>query len=101
VRANNRKLTKVLNNLSAYCSRRSVIFSKIYVKTNDCSTVLLADNNLIVQKIANKVAVVINSKLPSPFAAVCAVVVYAVVITTSLLRRARAAVLHQLHCQQA
>jgi hypothetical protein len=94
VRANNRKLTEVLNNLSAYCSGRGVMFSKMCVKTDDCSTVLLADDNLIVQKIANKVAVVINSKLLSPFAAVCAVVVCAVVVATSLLRRARAAVLH-------
>jgi hypothetical protein len=68
------------------------MFSKMYVKTNNCSTVLLADDNLIVRKIANKVAVVINSKLLSPFAAVCAVVVCAVVVATSLLQRARAAV---------
>jgi hypothetical protein len=48
MQANNRKLTKVLNNLSVYCSRRGVMFLKMYVKTNNCSTVLLADDNLIV-----------------------------------------------------
>jgi hypothetical protein len=101
MQANNRKLTKVLNNLSVYCSRRSVMFLKMCVKTNNCSTVLLADNNLIVYKIANKVAVVINSKLLSLFAAVCAIVVCAVVVATSLLRSARAAVPHQLYCQRA
>jgi hypothetical protein len=48
VQANNRKLTEVLNNLSMYCSGRGVMFLKMCVKTDDCSTVLLADNNLIV-----------------------------------------------------
>jgi hypothetical protein len=75
VRANNRKLTEVLNNLSAYCSGRGVMFSKMCVKTDDCSTVLLADDNLIVQKIANKVAVlarlsytnsIVNKRNPNP-----------------------------------